>query len=182
MLTRNLLPLALLVVVELATAQETPKPNELFTNGRGATECYREIFDTEHATLERAVVSALGSLMHTSDRSKPFESAGYVIEFNGKYRSSKPVTQHERGRVSQVCIAWWKGSRVVALYHSHAADPTFSTSDRANAARWGLPSFIGTLRDGWVLSYDPATGRTERVGTIDASDLEAMRFVRWAGE
>jgi hypothetical protein len=107
-----------------------------------------------------------------------FEYAGYVLERGGEYFYSEPVTQGSLHRVTRGCLIYRRGDALAAVFHTHPADPRFSRSDRADANTRAVPAYLGTYRDGLVLRYDPETGETSDVGTIDASDLEAMRFVR----
>jgi hypothetical protein len=169
-----------------ASAQTTAQRFTSFEEARKAVpdaDCYVGLETSKHfSTLEMAAVWSLGRLMHEAgktgwDKPKP-EYAGYVLESDGHFIVSVPVTQGNESEVSLGCIVFLPGSKLAGIFHTHPADPGVSPADKRQAERLRVPSFIGTLTDGMVVSYDPSTRETKTVGTIDASDVEAMRFVR----
>lgn len=139
--------------------------------------CVRELHEaTPFPTEEMAIVWSLGRLMH---RQPDAEYAGYILQLDdGSFIASEPITQGNRTRVRLECIVWFEGSRLAAVFHTHPADAQFSAADKRHAAELRVPSYVGTIRDGRVSRYDPATGEGRLVGTIDATDLDAMRFER----
>jgi hypothetical protein len=67
------------------------------------------------------------------------------------------------------------GWRFAAKYHTHVTKATFSELDLETE----VPSFLAGAKTGTVKRYDPATGATVTLGTLDVSDLEgAMQFTR----
>jgi hypothetical protein len=111
-------------------------------------------FGPPHASLDEAAIARLHTLFRDNDR---FESGGFLIEQNGVFRSSKPVTQRARTEVSY-CIVLPRGAKLAGLYHTHVANAAFSSRDRDNAARAGVPSYIGTLGSGTLRVLEPELG------------------------
>ncbi len=92
-----------------------------------------------------------------------YESGGFVIDQGGVFRPSKPVTQRSRSDVSY-CIVLPRGATLAGLYHTHVGHAAFSPRDRRNSARVGVPSFIGTIRGGALLVYDPRLDQVRAIG------------------
>jgi hypothetical protein len=104
--------------------------------------------------LDEAAIATLHTLFRDNER---FESGGFVIEQNGVFRSSKPVTQRARTEVND-CIGLPRGAKLAGLYHTHVGNAAFSARDRDNAARAGVPSYIGTLGSGTLRVLEPELG------------------------
>ena len=105
--------------------------------------------------LEYAAVSALDV---AESLSKSIEYAGAVYTDKGMYCYTNPVTNGSPYHF-QVRIAVPKGSRIVALYHTHpAAGPDsefFSWEDVKTAKSMHLISFIRVLETNRTLVFDP---------------------------
>jgi proteasome lid subunit RPN8/RPN11 len=128
--------------------------------------CPPIIFGKAHESLDRAAVATLRALLIENHR---FESGGFVIEKNGAFRASKPVTQRSRSSVNY-CIVVPRGARLAGLYHTHVANPAFSPRDRNNADRAGVPSYIATIRDGGMFVYDARVRQARALGEGSRSD------------
>jgi proteasome lid subunit RPN8/RPN11 len=138
-----------LCLLQLGVAEASARP------------CEFPVFGEPHPSLEHAATAALRALYHAGGA---YESGGFVIEQAGGFRSSKPVTQRSRSDVSY-CIALPRGATLAGLYHTHVGQAAFSPRDRRNSERTGVPSFIGTIRDGALFVYDP---QIEKVRALDA--------------
>jgi proteasome lid subunit RPN8/RPN11 len=136
-------------VLRLGAADANPRP------------CEFPVFGESHPSLEHAATAALRALYHAGGA---YESGGFVIEQAGVFRSSKPVTQRSRSDVSY-CIALPRGATLAGLYHTHVGQTAFSPRDRRNSERVGVPSFIGTIRDGAFFVYDPQLEKVSAVAT-----------------
>jgi proteasome lid subunit RPN8/RPN11 len=136
-----------------------------------ARECPPIILGNAHATLDEAAVGALHTLLRDGAQ---YESGGFIVEKNGAFRASKAVTQRSRTAV-RYCIAVPRGATLAGLYHTHVARPTFSPTDRRNADRAGVPSYIGTIRDGAVFIYDPHRRKAQALSARVGSDAAPVR-------
>jgi hypothetical protein len=116
--------------------------------------CPPILFGPPHASLDEAAITTLHTLFRDNDR---FESGGFLIEQDGVFRSSKPVTQRARTEVNY-CIVLPRGATLAGLYHTHVRNAAFSSRDRDNAARAGVPSYIGTLGSGTLRVLEPELG------------------------
>ena len=132
-----------------------------------ATErCAPVMLGPPHASLDEAAVGALRPLLAAGHR---YESGGFIVRDGGKFRASKPVTQRSRTRVNY-CNVLPRGGELAGLYHTHVRAGEFSPKDRANAARAGVPSFLGTLSSGALQVYDPSSATARLLGKPVASD------------
>jgi hypothetical protein len=131
----------------------------------GARPCAPPVFGESHASLEHAATATLRALFRNGGS---YESGGFIIEQGGKFRASKPVTQRSRSDVSY-CIVLPRGAVLAGLYHTHVRSAEFSPRDQRNAGRVRVPSFVGTIRGGAVLVYDP---QLERVSAIGGKPLQ----------
>jgi hypothetical protein len=123
-------------------------------------------FGEPHVSLEEAATRTLRALFFAGE---PYESGGFLIEKNGAFRASKPVTQRSRNTVNY-CIVVPRGARLAGLYHTHVANPVLSPRDRGNAERAGVPSYVGTIRDGSLFVYDARGRKTRVIGNGSTSD------------
>ena len=119
-----------------------------------ARPCPPIVFGPPHDSLDEAAIATLHTLFRDDHR---FESGGFLIEQDGYFRSSKPVTQRARTEVNY-CIVLPRGAKLAGLYHTHVASSSFSPRDRANATRAGVPSYIGTLGSGALHVLEPEHG------------------------
>lgn len=128
--------------------------------------CAPVMLGPPHASLEEAAVGVLRPLLGAKHR---YESGGFIVRDGGKFRASKPVTQRSRTRVNY-CIVLPRGGELAGLYHTHVRAGEFSPKDRANAARAGVPSFLGTLSSGTLQVYDPTAATARVLGTPVSND------------
>jgi hypothetical protein len=119
-----------------------------------ARPCPPIVFGPPHDSLDEAAIATLHTLLRDNDR---FESGGFLIEQDGYFRSSKPVTQRARTEVTY-CILLPRGARLAGLYHTHVANAAFSPRDRDNAERARVPSYIATLGSGTLHVLEPELG------------------------
>jgi hypothetical protein len=132
----------------------------LTTSLAAAHTCPPISFGPPHDSLDEAAIATLHTLFRHDAR---YESGGFLIEQNGSFRSSRPVTQRARTEVNY-CIVLPRGAKLAGLYHTHVAGSELSARDRSNAARAGVPSYIGTIRDGTLLVVAPDSSRTRAIG------------------
>jgi proteasome lid subunit RPN8/RPN11 len=117
-------------------------------------------FGPSRSSADEAAIATLQELIREG---LSYESGGFVIKKDGVFRSSKPVTQRSRTAVNY-CIALPRGASLAAIYHTHVGDPQFSTKDRHNADRAGVPSYIGTIRGAELSAYDPTVKQARALG------------------
>ena len=125
-----------------------------------AGSCEPISFGPLQPSADKAAIATLQELVREG---RAYESGGFVIEKDGVFRSSKPVTQRSRTAVNY-CIALPRGARLVAIYHTHVANPQFSTKDRHNADRAGVPSYIATIHGAELFAYDPTEQQARALG------------------
>ena len=143
----------------------------LQTAAAGARErpCPPVIFGKAHESLERAAAATFQKLFFANQR---YEHGGFFIHDNGRFRASEPVTQRSRSDV-RYCIVLPRGAKLAGIYHTHVASPELSPRDRKNAERMGVPSYVGTVRDGSLLVYDAHAGKTHTVWSANGDDRAA---------
>jgi proteasome lid subunit RPN8/RPN11 len=134
-----------------------------------ARPCAPIAFGAPHPTATQAATVALRTLFRDA---RPYESGGFVIEKDGRFRASKAVTQRSRTEVNY-CIALPRGAKLAALYHSHVGDPEFSPRDRRNAERVGVPSYIGTIRGGDLFVYEPRERQARELRSVPRPEPRA---------
>jgi proteasome lid subunit RPN8/RPN11 len=137
--------------------------------------CLTRYYDRILPELRVAAADVLGRLYLEQFE---YEYGGSIIERDGEYRVSVPVTNRDRNSVFQGCIAVPKGWRLAAIYHTHAAHPVFSKRDRRNAARLGVPTFMATMSDGRLFRYDQTTRETVEVAGMEQTADAEVR-VTW---
>lgn len=120
-----------------------------------AAQCPPIVFGPPHASRDEVAIATLHSVFSDNDA---YEWGGFLIEQNGAFRASKPVTQRARSEVNY-CILLPRNAKLAGLYHTHVANAAFSPRDRRNAARAGVPSYIGTIRGGTLLVLEPDAGK-----------------------
>ena len=125
-----------------------------------AQPCEPVVFGESHPSVEQAATATLRALYLAGGA---YESGGFVIDQGGVFRPSKPVTQRSRSDVSY-CIVLPRGATLAGLYHTHVGHAAFSPRDRRNSARVRVPSFIGTIRGGALLVYDPRLDQVKAIG------------------
>jgi hypothetical protein len=118
--------------------------------GVRADGCPPIVLGAAHGSLDELAARTLNELFDEGGR---YESGGFLIERDGKYHASRPVTQRGRRAVSY-CIVLPRDARLAGLYHTHVASSALSAQDRSNAERAGVPTYIGTIRDRSMLVYD----------------------------
>jgi hypothetical protein len=133
-----------------------------------ARPCDPVVFGESQPSLEHAATATLRALYHAGGA---YESGGFVIEQDGVFRSSLPVTQRSRSDVNY-CIVLPRDATLAGLYHTHVGQTAFSPRDRRNSTRAGVPSFIGTIRGGALFVYDP---RLDQVSAIGERSLRARQ-------
>ena len=131
-----------------------------------ARPCSPIAFGDAHASLDELAARTLRGLFNEGHR---YESGGFFIEKNGVFRASKAVTQRSRNDVSY-CIVLPRGARLAGIYHTHVANSAFSPRDRGNAERVGVPTYIGTIRDGSVFAYDGRLRQARGLGDAATGD------------
>lgn len=138
--------------------------------------------------------AARAALAHAMDVSEDLhrEVGGMVLKCAAGYVWSTPAPGATETAVDYR-VAVPKGCTPAALYHTHpdsleagATDARrFSQGDLDTAARMGMSSYIGVLRDRSILRYDPRTSRvtswiqhsatcTARDDTIAPDDLARL--------
>jgi proteasome lid subunit RPN8/RPN11 len=118
--------------------------------------CPPVVLGKTHGSLDRAAAATFQKLLIGNER---YEHGGFFVEQNGRFRASEPVTQRS-GKDVSYCIVLPRGAKLAGLYHTHVASSELSVSDRRNAERMAVPSYIGTIRDGSVLVYDAGARKT----------------------
>ena len=139
---RELRLLSLLAIVGL--------PMQLGRASADVGSCPPIVFGAASASLDELAARTLRDLFDDGGR---YESGGFLIERNGAYHASEPVTQHGR-RAVNYCIVLPRGAKLAGIYHTHVASAELSARDRSNAERAGVPSYIGTIRGRALLVYD----------------------------
>jgi len=108
-----------------------------------------------YGSAEQAAVAALRIAMPLS---ADYEHGGFVIERDGAFFYSDAVTNGRTGHIA-FRAAVPKGSRLVAIYHTHPSDEPdsrmFSWDDVKEAKELGVDSYIGVLGDGTIRFFDP---------------------------
>lgn len=108
--------------------------------------------------LDDAAAAALYSLARA-----PYEHVGVMYQDGGSISRTAPRSQRSRGRASGAFKI--PAGSLRGLYHNHPPDSAdgerLSPKDVMNAKGLGVPSYISAGDK--VLSYDPATGKTEEV-------------------
>jgi proteasome lid subunit RPN8/RPN11 len=137
-------PLRYLVIATLGL------PMHLGGARAGAARCPPIVLGAADTSLDELAARTLHDLLDEGGR---YESGGFLIERNGAYHASEPVTQNAR-RAVNYCIVLPRGARLAGIYHTHVGSSTLSARDRSNAERAGVPSYIGTIRGRSVLVYD----------------------------
>jgi proteasome lid subunit RPN8/RPN11 len=143
---------------------------QLAAAAANARPCEPPVLGESHPSLEHAATATLRALFRSGGI---YESGGFVIEQAGKFRASKPVTQRSRSNVSY-CIVVPRGATLAGLYHTHVGRAEFSPRDQRNSERAGVPSFIGTIRDGAVFVYDPQRDNVTALGDANVRPLQAQ--------
>ncbi|HXT02209.1 MAG TPA: DUF4329 domain-containing protein [Elusimicrobiota bacterium] len=114
------------------------------------------VSETEsYASADQAAIAALRRAMPLSEN---FENGGVVVERDGSFFYSEPVSNGQTGHI-RFRAGVRKGDRLVALYHTHpSSEPDsrmFSWDDVAEAKKLDVNSYIGVLGDGTVRFFDP---------------------------
>jgi proteasome lid subunit RPN8/RPN11 len=112
-----------------------------------------------HASAEEAAMQALAPVLGAD---ADYESGGYVVAVDQGYRATRAVTQRRRDRVDY-CIVLPRRATLAGIYHSHVGTPRLSGADIDNARRAGVPSFVGSVRYGSIVAYDPARDDYKRI-------------------
>jgi proteasome lid subunit RPN8/RPN11 len=106
-------------------------------------------------TLDDAAKAAEAVAMPLS---ASFEYGGVILEHDGRYYFTQPVTSHERTHLTSAA-AIPNGYHLAALFHSHPGSDGvgafFSTTDVSTAEALHVPSYIGVLADGTVRRFRP---------------------------
>jgi hypothetical protein len=124
-----------------------------------ARPCPPIVFGDSHESLDELAIATVGGLLLEGGR---YESGGFFIESDGRFHASKPVTQRS-GNSVDYCVVVPRDARLAGLYHTHVANPALSLRDRNNAERAGVPSYIGTIREGSLVVYDARFDRVTRL-------------------
>jgi proteasome lid subunit RPN8/RPN11 len=137
------------------------------------------LIKTLYPTLELAAIAVLAGLVAKGGNA---EHGGFIIEIDGKYRHSKPVSQGHTDSVDY-CIAYSPEWRVAGVYHTHPEIPLFSKGDMDVARRSAVPSFLATMgtAEGYqvIARFDPDTGVTTMLGTFRVLGPTDVRFSRY---
>lgn len=132
---------ALLLACSAAAARELP------TSAVTETQAY--------ASADQAAVAALRIAMPLS---RDYENGGAIIERDGAFYYSDPVSNGDTGHIA-FKAALPKGSRLAAIYHTHPSSEEnsrmFSWDDVAEAKKLNLNSYIGVVGDGTIRFFDP---------------------------
>lgn len=117
-------------------------------------QAYESVDDAAHAALLEAM-----------PLSRRYEYGGAVMESEGLYYFTAPVTS---GRTGEIAFSVLRPSthRIVGIYHTHPDESEhtlkFSPNDVRQAKALGVRSYIGVMRDRSIRVYDPASMRVER--------------------
>jgi hypothetical protein len=105
-----------------------------------------------YPSRDRAVLAAFADIASAA----PYEWSGVIVERDGRYGFTLPVTSGRKYDVS-IVTSIPKSFRIVALYHTHpcgAHTDRFSHTDVQLAVREKLPLYIRACR-GRVYLFDP---------------------------
>lgn len=109
--------------------------------------------------------AARASLRLAMSLSRIHEYGGVILESEGRYYFTEPVTNGRTGKIRFTAMVP-STHRIAAVYHTHPDEGEdtlkFSSDDVAQARSLGLRSYIGALRDGSIRVFDPATMRVYR--------------------
>lgn len=109
--------------------------------------------------------AARAALLKAMPLSRSHEHGGVILESEGRYYFTEPVTN---GRTGEIRFAAMVPSthRIAAVYHTHPDEGEdtlkFSANDVAQARSLGARSYIGVLRDRSIRVFDPGTMRAYR--------------------
>ena len=115
-----------------------------------------------YASVDDAAHAALLVAMPVS---QSHEHGGVVLESEGVYYFTTPVTN---GRTGEIAFAVLLPSthRIAGIYHTHPDENEdsvkFSANDVAQAKARGARSYIGVMRDRSIRVFDPKTMSTQR--------------------
>jgi hypothetical protein len=121
-------------------------------------------FDTENDAAQAAVSESV-------KMSRSFEYAGAIIQRDGKFYYTTPVTDNCRTEVEGYRIVKPKGSLVVALFHTHPKSPSladdnsevFSSADVKTAQDMHVDSFVGVMKNDTIIKYVPGADRVSQM-------------------
>lgn len=131
-------------------------------------QCSVTVLGAEFSSIDAAVFMAFADIYgHEVDA----EYGGAIIEINGKFHYTAPVTELSEEHVN-ICGGLLDGWKLAALYHTHLGVPLFSKTDKFNAQKDHIPSYLGTMRPAegryYILSrYDPRLDVTTLLGTAE---------------
>jgi proteasome lid subunit RPN8/RPN11 len=113
-------------------------------------------------TMDMAATEALKECIKLSTK---FEYGGVILEWNGKFYFTNPITSKSDKEIGTFRIAFYKGSKVVGLYHTHPPgfnSDIFSSSDVKFADDKSWVSYIAVINESKsrVLRYTP--GKTSK--------------------
>lgn len=108
-----------------------------------------------YASAEQAAVAGLRIAMARSDR---YENGGAVVEKDGVFYRTEPVSNGDMGHI-RFAVDIPAGGRLAAIFHTHPDLGTqtrlFSQDDVAEASKLGIPSYIGVMDDRVIRRFMP---------------------------
>jgi proteasome lid subunit RPN8/RPN11 len=108
-----------------------------------------------YAGADQAAVAALRIAMPLS---QDYENGGAIIERDGAFYYSDPVSNGDTGHIV-FKAAFPEGGRLAAIYHTHPSSEEdsrmFSWDDVNEARKLNVDSYIGVLGDGTIRFFDP---------------------------
>lgn len=122
-----------------------------------------QLFTTSYTTMDAAAESALHSIAHCGTCSPKFEYAGVVVQWNGRFYVTSPISSRGEAAVSAFHILFARGATIVALYHTHPSGPGsgfLSPTDVqfANEKHW--VSYVGMFDRNAIVRYTPGVTKT----------------------
>ena len=127
-----------------------------------------------YADAEQAAVAGLRLAMA---RGGVYEFGGAVVEKDGAFYRTEPVSSGEEGHI-RFAVDVPAGARLVAIFHTHPDDGPqtrlFSWDDVNEAKKLGLTSYIGVMNDHVIRRFTPGVTPT-RPYTPSGSSLPRGR-------
>lgn len=109
--------------------------------------------------------AAIAGLREAMPRSRRYEYGGAVLERDGRFYFTAPVTNRRRAHIAFSVVVPAR-HRIAAIFHTHPDHDTegekFSTNDVSQAKELNVVSYLGVLADRTVRVYDPLNMPTQR--------------------
>jgi len=130
----------------------------VWLNSARASELPVSGIDSTQAGFEHMDDAAADGVKAAIASSNINEFAGAVYKKDGKFFHTIPVTQNSDGGVDYR-IQMPAGAKLVAIFHTHGTngnDSEYSFSDIKTARDMNLLMYIGVIRTGVMMKYDPS--------------------------